>query len=109
MRLTWISNEICEFFSQQKSLYFHARQISSFPRLEKTRQYRWESEVEATALWLPIRRKCPEIYRVIVRELDRSRWPDRKDWLDSPSESSSSIALVSSIPRKNSLTIIPGK
>lgn len=40
------------------------------------------SEVEATALWLPIRGKCPEIYRVIVRELGPSRWPSKKDWLD---------------------------
>ena len=54
------------------------------------------SEVEATALWLPIRGKCPEIYRVIVMDVIEyellcsapSRWPvGEKDWLDGSNKS----------------------
>lgn len=47
------------------------------------------SEVETTALWLPILGKCPEIYRVIVMGLRPSRWPSKKDWLDASNESAS--------------------
>ena len=54
------------------------------------------SEVDTTALWLPIRGKCPEIYRVIVTDvieyellcLAPSRWPvGKKDWLDASNKS----------------------